>query len=208
MTDTRGAMLEAGVRLYGTLAGDLLRGLTAGTVAQEAGYHRQTFYRYWETQSEYVQDLIRHLLDPAVPPEAAGATVLADPPRSRDDLTAYVQELAAYDYARVVEDRHIAMRVGLLMMEALSDDVAREQAQTYYDGVMTRIGEAYEEMLAGFGLEPRPPLDARDVARVLHGLLLGLVVQSKAARDEPHGSALFETGASALLEALTQPVAD
>jgi len=103
MPETKVAMLDAGVRLFSAQAGELLKGLTAGTVAQEAGFHRQTSYRYRDTHAEYVQDLVRHLMAPPV------------------------------------------------------------------------------------------------------ALLLGLVVQTKAAADDAHGAEIFETGAIALLTSLTQP---
>ena len=44
---TREQLLDAGIRLFREGRATILRSLTAGVVASEAGYHRQTFYRHW-----------------------------------------------------------------------------------------------------------------------------------------------------------------
>jgi AcrR family transcriptional regulator len=204
MSDTRTALLEAGVRLYGSMANELLRGLSAGSVAGEAGYHRQTFYRYWETQSEYVQDLIRHVLGTDMTPVADGAAVLADR-RRPTDLEPFVKDLAEHDFVRVAEDPGAMMRIGLLMMDALKEEALHELAQEFYDTTIARLSQSYEELFEAVDREPAEPATTRDVVRVVQALLVGLVLQSKAADDDPHAGVLFEWGALAVLEGLTDP---
>ena len=199
-------MLESGVRLFGTLAGDLLKGMTAGSVAQEAGFHRQTFYRYWDTQGEYVQDLIRHLLAPPERPVADGAAMVAERADS-PDMASFVHDMAQVDFVRVLEDRQAAMRVGLLMMEALKVGNAAQQTEAYYERTMTLVVQNYEALLDGWGLELVAPTTTRDLARMVQALVLGLVVQAKACEDEPHASVVLERAVTALLECLTRPVA-
>jgi len=206
MTDTKEAMLDAGVRLFGVQAGDLLKGLTAGTVAQEAGFHRQTFYRYWDTQAEYVQDLIRHLMAPPTRLVADGVAVVAERRTgTAADMASFIHDMARFDFARVLEDRQAAMRVGLLMMEALTGGATGARTQRYYDQTMDLVASHYDLLLEGWDLEPRPPITSRDLGRMLQALLLGLVVQVKSASDDPHGAEIFETAAVALLTSLTQP---
>jgi len=206
MTETREAMLEAGVRLYGTLAGDLLRGMTAGSVAQEAGFHRQTFYRYWDTQAEFTQDLIRHVLSPPSTPVADGVSVIPESEGGPVDLATFARDVAHHDFARVVDDRRVAMRIGLNVMEALTSPALAALAERYYEASISKLADAYDEALAGMGLEPAPPLTSRDLARMIQGLLLGLVLQAKVARDDPHAGELLERAVAALLEGLTRPV--
>lgn len=205
MTETREAMLEAGVRLYGTLAGDLLRGMTAGSVAREAGFHRQTFYRYWDTQAEFTQDLIRHVLAPPERPVADGAAVVAASADDKD-MASFIHDMARVDFVRAMEDRQAAMRVGLLMMEALKVGNAAQQTTAYYERTMSLVADNFQRLLDGWGRELVPPTTTRDLARMVQALVLGLVVQAKACDDDPHASVVLERAVASLLEGLTRPV--
>ena len=207
MTDTRGALLDAGVRLYSSRAGELLKGISAGSVAREAGFHRQTFYRYWETQAEYVQDLLRHALTTEQPPVADGVTLLPTrvPP---DDLAAFARDLAQHDFRRVLEDSRARMRIGLLFTGALGTAELSEDVGAFYEMTMASVAEGYESLLDSLGLETVDDTTARDLARTVQALLFGLVVQSITKEDDPHGSVLLERATRALLEAFTRPVAN
>ncbi|HYF45142.1 MAG TPA: TetR/AcrR family transcriptional regulator [Acidimicrobiales bacterium] len=208
MRDTRAELLDAGVRLYGSMAAELLRGLTAGAVAKEAGFHRQTFYRYWETQGQYVQELLRHVLGTEATPTADGATQLAQrqPPA---DLEAFVRDLIAHDFARLVEDHGSRMRISLLVTDALQQPPFDDLLHEFYETSLQRLLPAYEELLAGLGREPVAPVTTRELVRILQALLVGMVLQSNAAADdEPRPSALLEWGVLTLLEGLTEPVDD
>ena len=207
MTDTREALLEAGVRLYSSMAGELLKGLSAGNVAKEAGFHRQTFYRYWETQSEYVQDLLRHVLGTAEAPVADGATALADR-RPPGDIEDFVREVAEHDFVRVAQDARAAMRVGLVAMDALNQPPLADLMQDFYDTTMARLAPGYEALFDHLDRRPVVELTTRDLVRLVQALLLGLVIQAKAADDDPHPAVLFEAATVALLTALTEPVPD
>jgi AcrR family transcriptional regulator len=204
MIDTREALLEAGVRLYGAMASDLLRGLSAGNVAKEAGFHRQTFYRYWETQSEYVQDLMRHVLGAEQAPVADGAGELVGP-QTPTDLDTFVRGLAVRDFALVAQDPRVALRIGLLVMDALSTEPLADQMQTYYDASVEGLVESYEALFAALDLEPADPATTRDLVRVVQAVLVGLVLQAKAGDDEPHAAVLYEWAARALIEGFTSP---
>jgi AcrR family transcriptional regulator len=206
MTDTRAALLDAGVRLYATNASELLRGLSAGAVAQEAGFHRQTFYRYWETQAEYVQDLMRHVLGPATAPVADGVSALRTRREATPDLATFARDLAHHDYARVLEDPQVMVRVGLLVTQALDHPPLDVLAEDFYAATMGRVADGYEQVLHDIGRRPAEGTSVRDLARLLQALLLGLVLQTKMADDEPHGSELLERATVALLVGLTEPV--
>jgi len=205
LAETRTALLDAGVRLYGSNAAELLKGLSAGAVADEAGFHRQTFYRYWDTQAEYVQDLVRHALDVADSPVADGVAALPTR-RAVEDLDDLARDLAHHDFARVLDDPAVMLRVGLLVMHAL-DAEGERLAQRYYDTSIGRTAEGYDELLATLEREPVDGTSTRDLARILQALLLGLVLQAKSGRDQPHAGALLERATLVLLDGLTRPAA-
>jgi AcrR family transcriptional regulator len=200
--NTRDDLLNAGISLYQRLSSSLLRGLTAGDVATEAGYHRQTFYRYWDTQAAYVSDLIRHVL--ALAGAADGVEILPDR-RSKglspEDL---VRDIARYDYRKHAEDPVVALRIGLLSMQALEGAELSDLAQSSYDADMDRVAEGFAELLADWGREPIAPLATRDLARLQQALLTGLLLQDQTATDHPSPGALYEIASARILLALTQ----
>jgi AcrR family transcriptional regulator len=202
--DTRDELLLAGVRLYRQLSSGLLRGVTAGDVAAEAGFHRQTFYRYWDTQAAYVQDLMRHVLSTS-PASPDGVRVLPDRRLEPGDPADLVRDIARFDYLRHAEDPAADLRIGVLTMQALADNEAlADVAQAAYDRRLEESTEAFEDLLESWGLEPRPPLTTRDIARVGHALLTGFLLQERAARDEPSGGDLYEQVSADLLFSLTR----
>jgi AcrR family transcriptional regulator len=205
MVDTRTALLDAGVRLYGSSAADLLKGLSAGAVAEEAGFHRQTFYRYWDTQAEYVQELQRHVLATVDAPVADGVTVLADRRGPVEDLDGFARELARHDFVRILEDDRIWARVGLIVMQALDTPALSDAAKAFHDATMDRLADGYEDLLDAFGRRAVAGTTPRDLARILQALVLGLVLQAKFADDDPDASELLERATRALLLGLTEP---
>jgi len=114
--------------------------------------------------------------------------------------------MAHHDFARVLDDRRVAMRIGLNVMEALTPPALAALAEQYYESSIAKLAEAYDAALAGMGLEPIPPCTSRDLARMIQGLLLGLILQAKVAQDDPHAGVLLEQAVVTLLEGLTQPV--
>lgn len=203
MTETRQALLEAGVRLYSTMAGDLLKGLAAGDVAREVGFHRQTFYRYWDTQGEYVNDLLRHVLSPGPSPVADGVAGLDDD--GEMDLEVLVSRIVPHDLARVLDDPRIMMRVGLASMRAFDDDPLAIQAQGLVGGALEEMATGYEALLDRVGRRLRPGVRSEDLARAVGGLLLGVVLQQWLAGPDPDSRLLVERATVALIEGLTEP---
>jgi len=64
--------------------------------------------------------------------------------------------------------------------------------QEFYDTTIGRLAESYESLLDDVDRVPVDDVTARDLVRVVQALLIGLVVQAKAADDDPHPEWLAE----------------
>jgi AcrR family transcriptional regulator len=208
MRSTKGEFLDAGIRLYGSMTGDILNGITVQAVTREAGFHRQTFYRYWSTQAEYVHDLVRHVVDPA---NAPAADRIAEEAHRRASAAAkmddVVESIARHEFVRVATDSMAPVRVGLLMMNELTTPSMREVTQEYYDRAMASLGDAIGDGLEQLGRRPAAGLTAKDLARMSQAMLTGLVVEAKAAIDEPPAEDLLVVALQGLFDAFTEPLA-
>lgn len=204
---TRDDLLDAGIRLFRKVPAGFLKGLSVGIVAEEAGFHRQTFYRYWDTQAEFVDDLIRRLLSTTSVPVADGIEVLPTRRSEPQNPQEMAEDVARYDFHRVANDPSVLMRVGLLTMQALDDEPLAELTATYYDTSITRLAEAFASLLEGWGRECVPPFTPRDLARVQQALLMGFVLQDKAGIDEPPAVDLFRLSLAQVLMDFTRSVA-
>lgn len=204
MNDTRDALLMAGVQLYSHLRADLLRGLTAGRVAETAGFHRQTFYRYWDTQAEYVQDLVRFVLDGHRGATPDGAGTRPDGPSGHVDFESFVRERAHHDFERFVNDPMGPLRVGLFAMRGGAPEVEALLEQ-FYERVMAELAAGYDALLRDWGREPTPPYGARDIARVLQSLGLGMALSVSFAREAVSPKQLHEQATVDILTTMTRP---
>ena len=202
---TREAFLSAGVRLYGSMSDRLLRGFTAGVVSDEAGFRRQTFYRYWDTQADYVRDLILHLLSDHTP-AADGAAVLPSRRGGVGDWGEMAVDIARYDYRRMASDPRVRMRIGLATMGGTADLGLAEEAQEYYTRVAERVQEAFDAVFEGAGVRARSPLTTSDLVRLHQAILVGLVVLELALDDGTASAELYERVFAWIGEALTEPV--
>ena len=125
---TREQLIEAGIRLFREGRATILRSLTAGTVAAEAGYHRQTFYRHWDTQCDYVGELMEVVFAIGEPPVERRS--LIDTPASTFEDR--VRQHARKEIDRLWDDPKGAVRIGLLAMGQLSEGRPRELAEAFY----------------------------------------------------------------------------
>jgi AcrR family transcriptional regulator len=209
MRSTKAELLDAGIRLYGSMSGDLLNGMTVRAVTREAGFHRQTFYRYWSTQAEFVQDLIVHVVDPK---RAPVADRVADEARRRASVSArledVVESIARHEFVKLATDPLAPVRMGLLMMNELTTPMMRELTQSYYDRAMASLADAIGFGLEQWGRRPVPGLTTKELARMCQAMLSGLVVHAKAAIDEPPAEDLLVIALQGLFDTFTEPVPD
>lgn len=200
---TRGELLAAGVRLYSEPSLKLLRRLTAGAVAEEAGFHRQTFYRYWDTQEEYVDDLVAFVLDDDAAPVADGVDVVPDRREVAGRTFAQmVADIARYDVQRMRGDPLLDARVGLWSLRDGRPEID-ERLTAAHDQVVARLTESYERLFARWDRAPKPPFTYQDIARLLDALLAGIVLRPVVA-DGTEADELYALAVVELLPALSQ----
>jgi len=188
---TRDELLDAGVRLFRMVPEAFLKSLSVVTVAEEAGFHRQTFYRYWDTQAEYVNELICRLMSTDSAPAADGMEVLPSRRSGRQDPARLMEDVARYDFDRVVDDPAVMMRIGLVALHALEDDGMAAMSRAYHESTIDRLADAFASLLEGWGRECVPPFTVRELAQIQLALLVGFVLQAKASGDDWSTAELF-----------------
>lgn len=183
--DTREALLEGAMHLLAESSRDHLRRvLTAGAVAESAGLHRQTFYLYWSTQAEFVEDFVRYVTDPAHSSSSERLTQLDDDLEdASDDPALEVRRMSARTYQSWVDDPvHFARMV--LWATHPNDEVVRECMQRLYQSNDAAAAESFAAVGEAWGIEPRPPFTLESVALLFNALRDGLMLQMMIRGDE------------------------
>jgi AcrR family transcriptional regulator len=193
---TRQALLDAGVRiLVRDPAVNAFGHLKAPRVSSEAGRTVGAFFHHWDTQQDYVHDLVAYVLTefPSVTFDAldrrgdevlaAGATVddaILDACRASLDL--------------VPQDPQTIVEL-LLWASAPRDEQVRELAQAGYDALDDRNQPFFEGLLTLLGRKPRPPFTTRSIGIIIsnfgQALALRRVITPDALPDEAFGWTLL-----------------
>ena len=202
--ETREQLLDAGVELFEQASCELLRGFTAGAVADAAGFHRQTFYRHWDTQAAYVADLVRHVLSPDASAAYAG-TVLGRQ-RRIPSPEAFVRDLAHHQGGRIAEEPRLSMRVALGMMGVFADPEFVGDARRYLDAVLDGLTAAFDTLLEAWGRRLCDDVSTRDLVRAVQAMIVGLAVQDRYGVDRWSSVDLLERSFTTLIEGWTVPV--
>ena len=182
-TDSRLRLLKAGTALLAeSNRGDLSRVLTTGAVAERAGLHRQTFYRHWASQAEYVDDLVEYVTDPAVSSQSDRLERLAERmPDPADDVADEVRERSAETFRYWTDDPVHVSRMVLWALHAADAHVA-ERLRDLYRTNDGNTAAGYKAIGDQWGLEPRPPFTHESIALLFNalrdGLLLHLTIDS------------------------------
>lgn len=183
--DSRRRLLEAGADLLAESSrGDLSRVLTTGAVAERAGLHRQTFYLNWASQSEYLDDFIEYVTDPAVSSSSERLARLAEQmPHLREDPAREVRERVGETFRLHVEDPVQVARMVLWAFHAQDDKVAA-RLRSLYRTNDANTAAAYKAIGDQWGIEPRPPFTHESIGLLFNalrdGLLLHLTIDSSA----------------------------
>lgn len=203
MTDTRDELLKAGVRLYAQLRSKHLQALTAGRVAATAGFHRQTFYRHWGTQAEYVNDLLRFALGGENDPVVEGLPAAGDSAAVPSDFESFVRALTRHEFARFTRDHMREFRFGLMTQRGGSsaiDDLLDE----FMGRVQREATVGFDALLRAWGREPVPPYTTQAISLAVQSLAMGLSVAEPYV-PVPPAAELFEELTVDLLKTMTRP---
>lgn len=184
-TDSRRRLLEAGMALLAeSNRSDLSRVLTTGAVAERAGLHRQTFYLYWGSQAEYLDDFVDFVTDPAVSSQSERLERLADlMPDPTDDPAAEVRDRSAETFSHWADDPVHVSRMVLWALHGADGQVA-ERLRQLYRANDEHTAAGYKQIGDQWGVEPRPPFTYESIALLFNavrdGLLLHLTIDASA----------------------------
>lgn len=164
--------------------GDLSRVLTTGAVAEKAGLHRQTFYLYWGTQSEYLDDFVDFVTDPSVSSQSERLERLAEKmPHPTDDPATEVRERSAETFSHWADDPVYVSRLVLWALHGADLEVA-ERLRHLYRTNDENTAAGYKQIGDQWGVEPRPPFTYESIALLFNavrdGLLLHLSIDGSA----------------------------
>ena len=147
----------------------LFGGYSVARVAKAAGVTRATFYSYWPSAADYMDDLLGHLAD-------------LDPDQFTDDVEPVVRrvEIASHELATpflagcdaqlrsVIDDPALPIRLGFL--SKMHDPAVASQLRDRYRKLEDRQWQAPSRMLKSWGRELRPPIEPFQLVAVHSGL--------------------------------------
>jgi AcrR family transcriptional regulator len=175
--ETQRRILEAGIELWRSEPPAVLfSGLTVAALSKAAGVTRSTFYAYWPSTEEYLNDLIDHLADrdtadgPAVDNRTLGELNTAGPNLVQRFLDGFQSRFDAE-----VNDPMVLLRLGFLSQAG--DPSTAEHLRAMFRTIENRRGEAFRFLRDAWAREPRPPLDEAQVQTLFSVIHDGLVAR-------------------------------
>ena len=155
---TRRRILDAGIDLWGTLpVTELLAGYSVSSVAKAAGVTRATFYSYWPSTEEYLDDLLEHLLevapggfDPAVGDIINRLTAVGT------DVVDHLMEGSTRQLEHLATDPAVQLRYGFLTR--YDDPVVADKLRQQYRAIDDERIAIFHEIMGRWGRVPRQPL--------------------------------------------------
>ena len=178
LDDASRAFLEAGIRLLAAASREELNRLvSASAVSEEADLSRQTFYRRWSNQTDFVDDLITYLTDPSHSPGSERLADLHDEADSVDpeDPAAEVRRLSRQTFGRFTGDPTQMSRM-LLWAVHLNDQRVAERLENLYTTNDRAAADGFDRIGQVWGIEPRPPFTLDSVAVLFNALRDGLIL--------------------------------
>jgi AcrR family transcriptional regulator len=175
--ETQRRILEAGIDLWGSQPPSVLfSGLTVASLSKGAGVTRSTFYAYWPSTEDYLNDLIDHLADreaaegPAVDNRTLGELNTAGPNLVVRFLDGFQSRFAA-----AVADPVVRLRLGLL--SKADDPATAERLRVMFRASEIRRGQTFKYLRDAWAREPRPPLDETQMQALFSVILDGLAAR-------------------------------
>jgi len=174
---TRRRLLDAGFRMWVEEPPQVLfGGFTVSRVAKAAGVTRATFYSYWPSTDQYLEDLLDHLADHR--PETSSrqvATHASQIGSAGDDVVSQLLAICAREIDVVGADP--ALRVRLAFLSQMDDPDVATALRRQLRRLEAMRSDRYEAVIAGWGREPRPPFDTARLFAVFQMLRDAMVAR-------------------------------
>lgn len=205
--NTRERVLRAGLELWGELPpAELFSGLNVSSLSKAAGITRATFYTYWSTTQEYLDDLVDYTTEPkpdGYEPEVVD--LMRQMALGEGDVHRDYDAAAQWQIRAVIADPGLRVRLGLLAK--LDDPVVAEKLREHLDETEARAVEAAQLMLSRWGREARPPVTLGQLT-ALYSTFMDAFAARHLLEPDKVPVELYSWVAFALLITLTRPADD
>ncbi len=182
--DTRALLIATGAEMVADESAVTVGRIDLIDVCRQAGLTSVgSAYKIWDTQEDYRVDLLRHVLSRFIPGRDAidlVTTAVAEDPAALPSLAELIRTAAATIPADGDDGaRHFSVYVGLWLASADDEVLARELHDSDV-ALIDAYAELYDAVIDAYGLEWKPPFDARFFATMVAALTDGLTVRSGA----------------------------
>jgi AcrR family transcriptional regulator len=206
---TRTDLLEAGAELLKDRpVGDVTAQVRAQDVVRYAGVSTGAFYYHWQSQYDYIKDLLDHVLSPDRYKLLLNETMKKAEKHAcdGDDVETAVREACKANFEGLVHDPYHGLTLAL-WGRAKEDERIRDRVKHLVQERNERYIPFYNEMLERFGLKMREGYTVEQLQTALAALAEGLVIRYAHDDDAEVGAGgdLFGTAAIQLVRGMTEP---
>lgn len=180
--ESRDRLLAAGSSLIHELpTSSFLRSLTARGVAARAGYSQGAFYHHWETQEDYVSDLVDWMLDPSRA-DRAQAVAKAQVAAAAVGTTEAVGGVAVASVREAMRSEAFAAEV-ILWAQHSTNELIAEKIRALQRRISADTLDAVRFLFAEHGWSPAPGLTAEGVAEAMVAIVRGFALSCAVDED-------------------------
>lgn len=185
--DTRALLIATGAEMVATESAVTVGRIDLIDVCRRAGLTSAgSAYKIWDTQEDYRVDLLRHVLSRFIPGRHAIDLVtaaVAEDPAALPPLPELIRTATGTTPADGDDGaRHFSVYVALWLASADDEVLARELHDSDV-AVIDAYARLYDAVADAYGLEWKPPFDARFFATMVAALTDGLTVRLGAHGD-------------------------
>jgi AcrR family transcriptional regulator len=174
----RVAFLDAGANLLEEAVTEAaLRSLTVRAVTRRAQKSTGAFYHYWETQADFTNDLITHVLEPDAVIEQDPLTpefrVVATTETTQSEDLRNLFEFACSDLA---SSRSLRLH---LLLSSMEDQTVKDRLRHMYRGYQSAFAAMYEHLFSGTKVRLVDGLDWSDLSFLITSALDGVAIRRR-----------------------------
>jgi AcrR family transcriptional regulator len=174
---TRERALKAGLAVWmDTDPATLFGGMNVSRVAKRAGITRATFYSYWSTAQEYLDDLVTYSTQGTVSVDDEFAGSMVRLTLARDDIARQIVASAVGSIEALKTEP--AFRLRLAMLSKGDDPVVAAKLRAQYAEAEASVAAMFTALLERWGRIVRPPLDMRHMVALLASQLEGYAARA------------------------------